>query len=864
MKKRIKITALLLTFILLVCNLSTTITYAAPVVEEALKEAKIKEETELTQRILDDVNANKLFEDGTIIRLKNANSGKYLELMDRNLAQNTLNPNSYAQRFKLSFIEQYQAYSITPVSYEGRQIMGLMEGNANIFDFATPNPFYSWNIYEVEDGKIKILNNGKPNLCLSTYGLGNGSSTGTSMTSDGNAIISNYTADESQHWYFELVDSTQYFQDNAVYSLKNVASNKYLDVAGAQDVVGANIIQYTKGTGENQKFRFEYDKYSGHYKIRSKISTNGYGNVIGKNTSSPNIQINAYNYETDDKWFFTKISDGRYKIALKSNPNMVLTSYGTNDGSTTGTGVTSAGNVFVSTFTGSTNQLWTVEKVALPDRIALPDSKAASFDKNNITAVESSSQLTETVQDIYVDYKRNLRGMFCGFSIMKNGKKEKVSYLFDLYKGEINVGGTRTLLGKEEIIKEGYEVRSFKLEENCNTNVLMTPNAHFAGKTLLSLGILDKSTNKVIYFQQELECNYDEIFNYAREIPVPTPETEEDSNSISTYDTKAADALSLASMETDYVVLRESTPAHVMLDNPQNTYSLGEESNPGLSLIDSEEMPIESRLTENNEMTMGDFLDVMEENGGYNSNVQPRYIVAPVPDMVFRTGPFWEFQKFSNFSYASVPYAYFAYAMQGPVAQIRHTQIVVFDITYIKDGNDLALQIEIRNAGWVAYNSRTNDMKFYKVNRAGVNCIQIISAKSYFQSRDSEGVFWYRKYSSYRGGWVWNTSKLQTAAVGWASYALGFGWLGPLNSTITALSKGESKENIPYYYPQTKKQQKEKYEGDQISEINATWGGNNNYFYRPGDYWVLESKRDNMREWIAGFEITAKMDIYVF
>ena len=58
--------------------------------------------------------------------------------------------------------------------------------------------------------------------------------------------------------------------------------------------------------------------------------------------------------------------------------------------------------------------------------------------------------------------------------------------------------------------------------------------------------------------------------------------------------------------------------------------------------------------------------------------------------------------------------------------------------------------------------------------------------------------------------------------------------------------------------------QKEKYEGDQISEINATWGGNNNYFYRPGDYWVLESKRDNMREWIAGFEITAKMDIYVF
>ena len=39
------------------------------------------------------------------------------------------------------------------------------------------------------------------------------------------------------------MDSTQYFQDNAVYSLKNVASNKYLDVAGAQDAVGANIIQ---------------------------------------------------------------------------------------------------------------------------------------------------------------------------------------------------------------------------------------------------------------------------------------------------------------------------------------------------------------------------------------------------------------------------------------------------------------------------------------------------------------------------------------------------------------------------------------------------------------------------------------------
>ncbi|EEG29919.1 hypothetical protein CLOSTMETH_02456 [[Clostridium] methylpentosum DSM 5476] len=43
---------------------------------------------------------------------------------------------------------------------------------------------------------------------------------------------------------------------------------------------------------------------------------------------------------------------------------------------------------------------------------------------------------------------------------------------------------------------------------------------------------------------------------------------------------------------------------------------------------------------------------------------------------------------------------------------------------------------------------------------------------------------------------------------------------------------------------------------------NMPWGGTRNYFFKPGDYWVLETRKNNMRKWAVGFVIDARIDVY--
>lgn len=856
--KKIKIIALFLTVVFLFSNFTTALAYAAPEVKEAIESAEFEREVKLTQDTLANVNAEKMFADGTVIRLKNAKSGKYLELMDRNLVQNTSNTVSYKQRFALKFNEEKQAYTISPMNMNRSYFAGFSVSNAGILDLDPPPEFCYWNIYEVEGGKIKILSDYNAKLSLATYGMGNGSATGNTLTSDGNAIVNNYIADESQHWYFEIMESSQYFQDNAVYTLKNASSSKYLTIAGNKDAVGQNVIQSAKTTGDNQKFRFEYDKNSGHYIIRSKISTNGYGNVIGKNSSGQNVQLESNNYTTNDRWLFTPVSNGRYKISLYSNPNMVLTTYGTGNGTTTGTSVTSAGNVFVSAFTGATNQLWTVDKVALPDRIALPDTKAASFTNNKITQVQNESQLTKTMEGLYFDYYKNTRGASCGFLVEKNGKKEWLTYSFNFYQGELNVGGSRTILGKEELPEEGYKVVCFKLEENCNTNVLMTPNAHYAGKTVLSYGLLDESTNKVTYFQQELECNFDEMYENARKIPTPAPATTlTATNEASTYST--ADISSLRSMEVDYMVLMQSTPTKYQLDDGSDSNSRSADSYPGIYKTVSVDDPVEPcPMDNNNEMRLGNFLDYMINNGGYNTNIP----LSNAPDDIFISGPLWQFVSWNNFATSNSPYLYFAYAMSTSVPGIKLTQILVLDLRYTHSGDDLSFQVEITHTGLVAYNSLTGQME-YDNGRSGAGQIDIISAVSYFNSLDSEGAFYYRYYDSYRSGWTISTSNLIKSVIGLASYALNSNIIGELATIPEEVERQDMKEGKPYYHYQTKQQQQNANNGKYMATIEADWGQDNDYFYHKEDYWLLETKKNNMSKWLVGFDITARMYVYM-
>ena len=56
---------------------------------------------------------------------------------------------------------------------------------------------------------------------------------------------------------------------------------------------------------------------------------------------------------TSQRFKIIHVSGNKYKIVAEANTNLALTTYGLENGSSTGTTSTSPGNVFVSTYTGS-------------------------------------------------------------------------------------------------------------------------------------------------------------------------------------------------------------------------------------------------------------------------------------------------------------------------------------------------------------------------------------------------------------------------------------------------------------------------------------------------------------------------------
>ena len=159
-----------------------------------------------------------------------------------------------------------------------------------------------------------------------------------------------------------------------IYNIKNYASGKYLNVNLGTDANGTNVIQWTKDGSEEQKFRVVYYNRKGNedaYRIYPMCSSKGGNRVLdvlrtggsasGSIASGNNVDI----WETgdDDCQFFTIqiITRDLFSIRLKSNPNLALTAYGTGNGSGAGNSSTSNGNVFISTWTGSANQMWSFE-----------------------------------------------------------------------------------------------------------------------------------------------------------------------------------------------------------------------------------------------------------------------------------------------------------------------------------------------------------------------------------------------------------------------------------------------------------------------------------------------------------------------
>ncbi len=150
------------------------------------------------------------------------------------------------------------------------------------------------------------------------------------------------------------------------YAVKNNNTGTYMCVSYGADNNLQNVDMYSEINGAS---RMVITKASTGYKIRPECSASRLVNPYGYTVTS-GLNVNIYNDENDSTqwWQFQKVSGG-YVIRNVQNPDCVLD--------------TDGGNVFVSSYTGASTQIWSLISTA---SLATP---TISFDKSSYTLGEA-------------------------------------------------------------------------------------------------------------------------------------------------------------------------------------------------------------------------------------------------------------------------------------------------------------------------------------------------------------------------------------------------------------------------------------------------------------------------------------------
>ncbi|MBR3750430.1 MAG: RICIN domain-containing protein [Clostridia bacterium] len=182
---------------------------------------------------------------------------------------------------------------------------------------------------------------------------------------DYNAFYSTEHGTKSSRPYIRIYYS--YFKptclsNNAVYTLQNAGSSKYLSVYGGTDANGTNVCQLTKDNTTKQQFRIQTTD-SGACVIRANCSSNGTNRVLdivksnGYVVSGCNVQIYTNVDAIAQEWVIIPVGLG-FRISPRTNMSLALATYGTANGTASGTTSTSAGNVYLTQYTGNPEQHW--------------------------------------------------------------------------------------------------------------------------------------------------------------------------------------------------------------------------------------------------------------------------------------------------------------------------------------------------------------------------------------------------------------------------------------------------------------------------------------------------------------------------
>lgn len=140
---------------------------------------------------------------------------------------------------------------------------------------------------------------------------------------------------------------------DAYYNVVVQHSGKYLDVAGASQADGANVLQWTANGGNNQKWLVE-NTGNGEYRLLAGHS--GKALQVDGTSDGSNVIQTAWNNSNAQKFTFEDMNDGYYRIHSVANSNLCL--------DVSGASTSNGANVQVWSCHSNQNQRWSLNWVA--------------------------------------------------------------------------------------------------------------------------------------------------------------------------------------------------------------------------------------------------------------------------------------------------------------------------------------------------------------------------------------------------------------------------------------------------------------------------------------------------------------------
>ncbi|MCM1314626.1 MAG: RICIN domain-containing protein [Alistipes senegalensis] len=346
------------------------------------------------------------FSEGSAYRIKNANSGLYMQVADAK-AENGANVQQWGSD-GTAVHDVWKMFSAGDGYYYISSCVG--DGGTYVLDVAgkkadngTNIDIYKYNGGTNQQFMLTKNDDGSYKICTKVSG---GKSAVEVKNADKNsgANIQEWAINgaECQNWILEpATDAGCVMNESVIYTFENVNSGLVMEVKGGIMADGTNVQQWTSNNNDCQKWILKSFGSGNYYWIRS-AQNEGYTLKADGSTDGGNISLVSYSTKDSSQLFrFTKNIDGSYSIITHASKDTCLVE-------TASASTENGANIQQWKTTGSNCQRWNVKTESKPVVTTTTTTKqTTNTTTTTVTTTATSKPVVSVVGDVNKDGKLN-------------------------------------------------------------------------------------------------------------------------------------------------------------------------------------------------------------------------------------------------------------------------------------------------------------------------------------------------------------------------------------------------------------------------------------------------------------------------